>query len=97
MRNVKTVVELPEDIYTVLSVRGFSKERLSKEFRDLFALRCYRDKILPLGKAAELAGFSKWDFIEFLSENGIPVLTHDDINWQKERKAIKELARRTEK
>jgi len=97
MRNIKTIVELPEDVYDALSVRGFSKERISKEFRNLFALRCYRDKILPLGKAAELAGLSKWEFIEFLSKNGIPVLTHDDINWQRERAAIKELARRTQK
>ncbi|MBN1876598.1 MAG: UPF0175 family protein [Anaerolineae bacterium] len=47
---------------------------LSDRARCLLAVRFYQERILSLGQAAQLAGLSRWDFIETLSENGVPVL-----------------------
>src|SRR4030042_6989492 len=67
--SVKAVIDLSEDLYQTLSSHGLSKEAISKETRKLLALKCYKEKILSLGKSTELSGLSMWEFIEFLSEN----------------------------
>ncbi|WP_019865391.1 UPF0175 family protein [Methylovulum miyakonense] len=43
-----------------------SQEQFTQNLRFLSALMLYRKRRLSLGKAAELAGFSKLDFIEKL-------------------------------
>jgi len=75
--NVQAIIDLSEELYLSLSSSGLTKERIASESRRLLALKCFKDKILSLGRAAKLAGLSKWDFIEFLSENGVPVLDYD--------------------
>jgi len=47
-----------------------------KETNLAIAIYLYLTKRISLGKAAELAGMSKWDFIEFLSELGVPVVNY---------------------
>lgn len=94
MKSVQAIIEVPEDIYEDLSVRGFSKTVISEESRKLLALKYYRDKILTLGKAARFAGLSKWNFIEFLSENGVPVVAYDDINLDRETESVKRLTKK---
>lgn len=42
------------------------REQFTQDLRFLSALMLYRKRRLSLGKAAELAGFSKLDFIEKL-------------------------------
>ena len=51
----------------------------------------------PLGKAVELSGLSYWDFIEFLSESGVAVLAHDEVNLEREFEAAQELLRELKK
>ena len=65
---VKAVIDLPEDLYQTLSSHGFSKEVISKESKKLLALKCFSNKILSLGKSAELSGLSIWDLWSFLAE-----------------------------
>ena len=45
------------------------------------AIRLYIKEKLTLGKAAELAGLSRYEFEESLTDNGIPIsnLTFEDI------------------
>ncbi len=83
---VKTVIDidLPEDIYQTLSSHGFSKEVISRESKKLLALKCYKDKILSLGKSAELSGLSMWEFIDFLGENNIPVIDYSEEQLDRE-------------
>ena len=78
MATVQAIIELPEELYLSLSASGLTKEKIARESRKLLALKYFRDKILSLGRAAQLAGLSKWDFIEFLSENNVPVLDYDE-------------------
>ena len=49
-----------------------------QELRFLSALTLYRKRHLTLGKAAELAGFSKLDFIEKLKEKNEPIFDYSE-------------------
>jgi predicted HTH domain antitoxin len=91
MKSVQAVIEVPEDIYEALSARGFSKTRISEQSRRLLSLKYYQDRILTLGKAAQFAGVSKWEFMEFLSRNGVPVIVHDQINLDREAESVESL------
>ena len=77
MGNVQAVIDLPVELYLSLSASGLTKERIASESRKLLALKYFREKVLSLGRAAQLAGLSKWDFTEFLSENDVAVIDYD--------------------
>ncbi len=78
MATIQTVMTVPEDVYMSLSALGLTKEKIVSEARKLLALKCFQDHLLSLGKAAALSGLSKWKFIEYLSDNGLPVIDYDD-------------------
>ncbi|HLG30232.1 MAG TPA: UPF0175 family protein [Candidatus Brocadiales bacterium] len=88
---IKAVIDLPKDVYQTLSSHGFSKEVISKESKKLLALKCYRDKILSLGKSAELSGLSMWDFIEFLGENDVAVIDYGEEQLDRELDSVRKL------
>jgi len=88
---VKMTINLSDELYTTLSSCGFSKEKIAREAKNLLALKCYRDKILSLGKAAELSSLSKWEFIDYLGENNVPVLDYNDVQIAAELEGINEL------
>jgi len=52
----------------------------------------YRKRTLSLGRAAHLAGLSRWDFIEYLSDNQVPVLDFTPEELEVEFAAIDRLA-----
>jgi len=91
MKNVQAIIELPEQLYLSLSALGLTKEKIVKESRKLLALKYYKNKILSLGKAAELSGMSKWDFIEYLSENNVAIIDYDEEEIKKEFNTANEL------
>ncbi len=66
--------QMPGDIYRTLQARGIFPEILSDYVRRLLAMHFYQERTLSLGQATRLAGLSRWDFIEYLSENHVPVL-----------------------
>lgn len=68
-----------EDVYQTLQAR------------QLLAMRLYRGRALSLGQAARLAGSSRWDFIELLSENDIPVVDYTDDELEAEFAAVARL------
>ena len=45
------------------------------DFSMIIASKLYEDGILSSGQAAELAGLSKWTFIELLGRYGVPVFS----------------------
>lgn len=93
MKSQTVVLEtqVPEDVYRTLRARGLFREALAEESRRLLALRYYQDRILSLGKAAHLAGMSRWEFIDFLSARGIPVIEYSDEELEAEFAAVDEL------
>ena len=81
---VQSVIELSEEMFLSLSSFGVTPERMAEESRKLLALKYFREKLLSLGKAAELANLTKWDFIEYLSDNGVPALDYDERELERE-------------
>ena len=69
------------------------RERLIRDLRSALALKYYKDSVLSLGKAVELSGVSSWDFTEFLTQNGVAVVAHDEVNSRREFEAAQELSR----
>ena len=97
MGTVKAVIDLPEELYLSLSASGFTKARIASESRKLLASKCFKEKILSLGRSAELSGLSKWDFIDYLNENGIPLVDYDEDELAREFKTAETVAKRLKK
>jgi predicted HTH domain antitoxin len=97
MGNVQAVIDLPEQLYLSLSASGLTKDKIASESRKLLALKCFRDRVLSLGRSAELSGLSKWDFIEFLSDNKVPVLDYEEEELAREFETAEKLGGRLKK
>jgi predicted HTH domain antitoxin len=72
-------VDFPSDIYLALNE---DESELKQSIKISFAIRLYQMKKLTIGKAAQLAGLSRLEFDNLLSENKIPIsnLGIDDVN-----------------
>lgn len=55
---------------------GIEKEELVKNMKLFTAMKLYDAHVLSLGKASELAGKNKDEFIEMLSKHGIDVVRY---------------------
>ena len=97
MGNVRAVIDLPEELYLSLSVSGLTKEKIASESRKLLAMKYFREKILSLGRSTELSGLSKWDFIDYLNENAVPVVDYDEEELAREFKTAEKLTKRLRK
>ncbi len=89
--SIKAVIDLPKDLYQTLFSHGLSKEIISKESKKLLALKCYKDRILSLGKSVELSGLSMWEFIEFLGENNMAVIDYNEEQLEREFKSVRKI------
>jgi len=67
---IEARLKLPGEITTICKVRG---EKLESFLRKLIAIELYREGIVSLGKAAEIAGVSKIEMMDLLREKGIPL------------------------
>ena len=85
----RVVIEVPEGLRVP---PGELEERLRIEL----ALRLYEKGIASLGQARRIAGLSKWDFLELLAKEGIP-LHYDEEELREDLEAAKRLARKTRK
>ena len=88
---VQAIIDLSDQLYRTLSSHGLSKEVISAEAKKLLALKCYKDRVLSLGKSAEVSGLSLWDFIEFLSENHVAVVDYDEEQLSYELHSVAEM------
>ena len=89
--SVQAVIDLSDQLYRTLSSHGLSKEAISREAKKLLALKCYKDRVLSLGKSSEVSGLSLWEFIEFLGKNDVPVIDYDDEQLEYELTSVKEM------
>ncbi|HHV85795.1 MAG TPA: UPF0175 family protein [Petrimonas sp.] len=78
MNTQEIIIELPSDIYLALNE---SENELKKNIKISLAIRLYRLRKLTLGKAAQIAGLSRYEFENVLVENDIPIsnLTIEDV------------------
>ena len=82
-RKIVVEIELPE---WVRLPRGEVERRVKVEL----ALRLYQKGIISMGQARRLAGLSKWDFLELLAKEKIP-LSYDVEEVEKDLKTVEEL------
>ena len=62
----------------LLVASGKSKEVLEQELRFLLAVKLFELCRLSLGKAAQLCGMPKLNFMDELGRMGIPIINLDD-------------------
>lgn len=77
--NTQTItIDFPSDILVALNE---SEDELQKEIKISLAIRLFTQQKLTIGKAAQIAGLSRFQFETILSENEIPIslLTIDDV------------------
>lgn len=65
-------LELPRDLLGTLQV---AEHELGPELKRLIALRLFQEERISSGKAAELLGVSKTEFIDLLDRHGIAYFT----------------------
>jgi len=82
-RKIVVEIELPD---WVRLPRGEVERRVKVEL----ALRLYQKGIISMGQARRLAGLSKWDFLELLAKEKIP-LSYDVEELEKDLKTVEEL------
>ncbi len=83
------LVKVPRDLVRILKVRD---EEVPKVVRLYLAIELYRDRKVSLGKAAEIAGVSKWEMIEILASKGVPI-QYDVEDLEKDIKTLEEVLR----
>ncbi len=78
MQTREVKIEIPSDIFIALNE---DDAELGKQLRLILAIQYYRKKKLTIGKAAQLAGVTKYEFETLLSEHQIPIslLTKADV------------------
>jgi len=69
---------------------------LEERLRVELALRLYEKGIASLGQARRIVGLSKWDFLELLAREGIP-LRYGEEELREDLEVARRLAERTRK
>ena len=80
--------EVSQDILTALKVNAAD---LLERMRLLTAIAYFQEKKLSLGKAAELAGMKRLDFMDILSQKGIVIFDYDESDLNIELSGITQL------
>jgi predicted HTH domain antitoxin len=75
-------VELQDDLVTFMHQLNLPVERAARE---LIVLELYRRGTLSSGKAAELLGMARLEFIHYASHLGIPFFALTQDEWEAER------------
>ncbi|MEK6656673.1 MAG: UPF0175 family protein, partial [Nitrospirota bacterium] len=77
-------ISIPDTVE--MAIKLPEKER-QKELLKLLAVKMYEKGILGIGKASELCGMNKLDFMSLLKEEDIP-LNYDDEELQRDLKNL---------
>jgi predicted HTH domain antitoxin len=76
-----TNLDLGEELGSLVANLGKPIEQTARE---MIVLEMYRRSLLTSGKAAELLGVSRLEFIQYASELGIPYFRFTEDEWQTE-------------
>lgn len=74
METLRVEVELPRDLLIALNI---SADEAGQKAREWVALELFREGHISAGKAAEILGMNKVQFIQFLDQRGVPYLDLD--------------------
>lgn len=81
-------LELKDELAAVL--QGLNRP-LTQTVVELVVLELYRRGAVSSGKAAELVGMSRWEFIRHASRLGIPYFEMTEEEWEAERRQAEAL------
>ena len=85
---VKTVeLELEDDLLGLLQL----DQPLHKSIRELIVLELYRQAKMSSGKAGQLLGMNRFEFIRYASRLGIPYFEMTEDEWEAEKILLKNL------
>jgi predicted HTH domain antitoxin len=82
-------VELDLDIPAELVDADFAKH-----LKEDAVLRLFADRKLPSGRAAQILGLERMDFLELLKTRSIPAVDYTVEDWEADGRAITEIERR---
>jgi len=74
-------LQLEDDVAALLHEWN---QPVQESVRELMALELYRRGAISSGKAAQLLGMTRWEFIRHASRLGIAFLDMSDDEWQAE-------------
>jgi len=80
-------VKVPRDLVRILKVKDEEVPKLVKLY---LAIELYREGKVSLGKAAEIAGVSKWEMMEIIASKNIPI-QYDVKDLERDIKTLEEL------
>lgn len=63
-------VDLPKELLHIMKVR---KLDFTRAIRESLAVELYREGLISLGKASEIAMVSKWEMFEILAAKKVPL------------------------
>ena len=63
-------IDVPKDLIHILKVR---ERELPKVLREIIAVNLYKEGLISLGKASEIAGVSRWEMFDILAAKKIPL------------------------
>jgi predicted HTH domain antitoxin len=78
-------IEVDDDLAALLQQ---THQPLEKAAREMIVLELYRRGSLSSGKAAELLGMPRLDFIKHASKLGIPYIDMTPEEWEREKSAL---------
>lgn len=73
------------------SLLNQTNQPIERAVRELIVLELYRRGMVSSGKAGQLLGMSRWDFIQHASRLGIPYIDMTEDEWEEERLQIDRL------
>jgi predicted HTH domain antitoxin len=80
-------LELPAGLRTL----GMTDADIRREAPTLLILKKFRDGAISTGKAAELLGLSRFQFMDLLAKEQIPLINYSKEELEQEMKTIREL------
>jgi len=81
-------VDLEEDLVALLRPLN---QPVQRTVRELVVLELYRRGTISSGKAAQLLGMSRWQFVAHASHLGIPYFDMTEAEWDAERTLAEKL------
>lgn len=82
-------MEVPSDVLAALKI---GRQDFSHYMRLAAAIAYFQEKKLSLGKAAQLAGYNRLDFLDILAQRGLVVFDYDESFVDAELQGVAHLA-----
>ena len=92
METMVVEVTMSKDLFEML---GFSKSRAEEAIKEFSVLGLYLEQRISAGKAAELLGVRKREFVRLLARRGIPYFDYTDEELDEEFRTVDAWKRET--